>query len=360
MRRGIEQYGPPESVKIDNGKDYDSQGFTGRTKQQRRGRVYNEDEQTNLSGIYSLLNIGVSFSIPYHPQSKKIERWFDTLDCQLVKTISTYCGKDTARRPEELADYLKSEKAIAEAYTLESFTAAVEKYVAAYNASAHSGAGMNGQSPDEVFNQRTCRRVIGKAVLDLLMRVWSPVLTVGKNGVKFKGFWYGQYDAELLRHFGQSVRVSFDPDDITRVSVHDAKTYKLITVAEQAALIPYGPVSEEALREALAKKSRAIRLVKQARPAGRVAVMDLTDLTLSAMADNARPAAKDAIQNVKPIRTPLDGEAKEYLRQRNRRVLKRAAGAELKRSDFHIDYDALLAEKKSDKNYQKLTFDFDE
>jgi transposase InsO family protein len=327
-RRGIEQHGAPESVKIDNGKDYDSQVFTGQTKQQRRSRVINDDEQMNISGIYALLNIGVSFSIPYHPQSKKIERWFDTLDCRFTKTFSTYCGKDTARRPEDLAEYLKTDKAIAEAYTLESFTALVEKYIAAYNASAHTGAGMDGQSPDEVFATRGSRRAIENGVLDMLLQVWSPVLTVGKNGVKFKGLWFGQFNSELMRHFGKQVRVAYNPDDITRVSVHDAATYKLITTAEQATLIQYGPVSEEALREAMANKARAIRLVKQSRPAGRVAAMNLTDLTLSAMADNMRETPPEKPVNVKPVRTPLDGQAKEYLRQKNRQVLKKAVGAE--------------------------------
>jgi transposase InsO family protein len=357
MRRGIEQHGAPESVKIDNGKDYDSQVFTGQTKRQRRSRVFNDDEQMNISGIYALLNIGVSFSIPYHPQSKKIERWFDTLDCQFTKTISTYCGKDTARRPEDLAEYLKTDKAAAEAYTLESFSAAVEKYISVYNTSAHTGAGMDSRSPDEVFATRSSRRVVDKNVIDLLMRVWSPILTVGKNGVRFKGFWFGQFDSELLRNFGKQVRVAYNPDDITRVSVHDATTYKLITVAEQAALIQYGAVSEEALREAMAQKSRALRIVKQARPAGRVAAMNLTDLTLSAMADNARQTPDEKPMNVKPVRTPLDGQAGEYLRQRNKKILKKAAGAESYESlTFDLD---LLDEKPK---HQKLTFellDFD-
>jgi hypothetical protein len=338
MRRGVDEFGPPQSVKIDNGKDYDSQLFTGQTKPQRQAQASRSrkgslsgDECQTLTGLYAMMNIGVSFAIPYHPQSKKIERWFDTLDCQFTKTVQTYCGKDTARRPEALAEYLKTDKAKAEAFTLETFTAAVDQYITIYNSSPHTGDGMNGLSPDVVFNQRTSRRMIDAQLLDMLMRVWSSPLTVGKNGVKFKGFWYGQYSQVLHQHFGCKVRVAYNPDDIRTVSVHDAATYKLITIAEQATLMPYGQINEEAMREATANKSRCVRLVRQARPAARVAAMSLTDLTLSAMAENTiAPSASEPIStaNIKPVRTPLDGQAKEYLRQRNRQACRKAAGAE--------------------------------
>jgi hypothetical protein len=331
MRRGVEQFGPPESVKIDNGKDYDSQQFTGETKKQRQRRKriqLTPDEQANLTGIYAMLNIGVSFAIPYNAKAKKIERWFDTLDCQFTKTIPTYCGKDTARKPEELADYLKTDKAKSEAFTLETFTAAVDRYIAIYNASAHTGAGMNNQTPDEVFSQRTSRRVVDEDTIELLMQVWSPALTVGKNGVKFKGFWYGQYNQTLQQHFGKPVRVSYNPDDVTRINVYDM-TYQRITIAEQATLIQYGPVGEEAVRDAMANKSRSLRIVKQSRSAHRVSAMSLTDLTLSAMAENTNHETHEQHEPcMKPVRTPLDGQAKEHLRQRNQIAVRKAAGAE--------------------------------
>lgn len=355
MRRGIEQYGPPESVKIDNGKDYDAQMFTGQTKKQRKGVLSSDDCQT-ITGLYAMMNIGVSFAIPYNAKGKKIERWFATVCSQFTKSIPTYCGRNTLERSEAVFDYMKTDKAIAEAYTLESFTAAIEKYIAIYNASSHAGEGMNRQSPDEVFSQRTSRRMIDKQILDMLMRVWSPELTVGKNGVKFKGFWYGQYDTLLHQYFGRKVRVAYNPDDLRELCVHDAKTLKLITLVRQAELMPYGAVSEESLREAMAQKSRAVRIVKQARPAARVAAMSLTDLTLSAMAENTRPAAEDAVQNVKPVRTPLDGQAKEYLRQRNQLAVRKAAGAEgiTHITDLQFDFSGPAKIETAD-----LQFEFD-
>ncbi|MCE5184956.1 MAG: DDE-type integrase/transposase/recombinase [Planctomycetaceae bacterium] len=339
-KRGIDQFGPPESVKIDNGKDYDSQTFTGQTKRQRRKAVLSADDCQTVMGLYAMLGITVSFAIPYNAKAKKIERWFATLCGQFTKTLPTYCGPDTGRRPEDVFEYMKTDKARAEAYTLETFAALVDRYIAIYNASAHTGDGMNGRSPDQVFGLRVSRRVIDNDLLDLMTKIWSPPLTIGKNGVKFKGFWYGQYNSDLHARFGKKVIVAYDPDDIRSVDVYDAATYKLITIAQQATLMPYGPINEEALREAMAKKSRCVRLVKQSRPAARVAAMSLTDLTLSAMADNAKPETDQAGEpNVKPVRTPLDGQAKEHLRQRNRQQLRKAAGAEslTSLSDLQID-----------------------
>ena len=87
FRSGCQTYGPPDAVKIDNGKDYDSELFTGTTKKRRR--LETKLDETNITGLYAMMAIAVSFAIPYHPQSKAIERWFDTLEGQFVRTRPT-------------------------------------------------------------------------------------------------------------------------------------------------------------------------------------------------------------------------------------------------------------------------------
>lgn len=327
FKQGCQKYGPPESVKIDNGKDYDSELFTGQTKLERKRAISKGyiDEET-VAGIYAMLNVGVSFSIPYHPQSKKIERWFDTLDCQFVKTMTTYCGKDSNRKPDDLVDLLKSDSAKRTAMTLEVFSGAAERYIDIYNHSAHTGVGMDGAAPAHVFAQRSSARVIDMDSLSLLTQVWTGIQTVGKNGVKVKGLYYGQYNPELLAYQQKPVRVAYDPDDIRTVNVYDATTYKLITSAEQVTLAPYGKVDEETLREAMANKNRSKRIVRMARPAGRVAAMSLADLTLEAMAANTVERPAESLKNIKPVRTPMDGQLKAHLLKKQQMQLKRAVG----------------------------------
>jgi len=349
MKRGIEELGPPDSAKIDNGRDYDSECWTGTTKVRRRAflKAGYIDEQM-VAGIYAMLDIGVSFSIKYHPQSKPIERFFDTLDCQLTKTVPTYCGKDTERKPDYLNDLLKNPKAIKEAYDLVGFAQAVGRYVEAYNAAAHNGAGMNGRSPAEVLATRQSRRCLAEGVLDLLMRVWSGELTVGKNGVRFKKIWYGQYNTDLILHQGRKVRVAYDPDDLRRLYIYDAVTLRLITIAEQNQLVRYGAaVSEEGLRDAMHQKSRALRIAKDYRDSRLTANMNLTDLVVKAMQNSARKETEEpASPTLRPVRTPLDNQVAEHKRLETVKAVKKAAGAESIETVLDIDLSLLKRERE--------------
>jgi len=363
FKRAIEQCGPPEEAKIDNGRDYDSEMWTGRTKAARRKRRAIKkgyiDEQM-VAGIYAMMGVGVTFAIPYHPQSKPIERFFDTMDVQLVKTIPTYCGKDTARRPEDLAEYLNDPKNIADAYDLDQFGEVVGQYIEVYNASAHTGKGMEGRTPAEVFESRTSRRVLVEGVAELLCRVWSRPVKVGKNGVRHKGLYYGQFDSELLMNQGRAVRLAYDPDDVRQVDVYDAKTLRLITTAEQNQLVRYGrAVGEEQLREAMRQKSRALKAVKGHRDAQLTANMDLTDLTLRAMAEGAEKGKKTGARSkeqrvrskrpaatIRPVATAMDDQVREHERQKVVRAVKRACGAEKLGRVLDMDFSLLKGPKK--------------
>ena len=366
MRQGLEKYGPPDSVKIDNGRDYDSEMWTGETKAGRKKRKALKagyiDEET-VAGIYAMMGIGVSFAKPYHPQSKPIERFFDTLDCQFTKTIPTYCGKDSARKPDYLNALLKSSKTMNEAESIESFAQKVSAYMESYNNAIHTGSGMNGRTPAQVFATRSSRRVLLDGTLDLLLQVWSGERTVGKNGVRFKNMNYGQYDGGLLMHHGKKVRVSYDPADIRRISVYDGITYQLLAIAEQNRLIQYGSaVSEDVVREASREKARALKITKGYLPAQRIANMDITDLTAKALMDAREDAPVTPRQTLKPVSTPLDSQVQDHRRRENMRKVKKAAGAESVDAvvDLDIDFSLLSSKKFNLKRDLGLNFDFSE
>jgi len=331
MRRALDLYGPPDIAKIDNGKDYASEMWTGETKKTMRFLCKEYSDKEMMAGLYAMLDIRVSFAIPYHPQAKgRIERWFDTVDQQFAKTMATYCGKDPARRREDIKEVLENQKVIREAYDLENFAKIAGEYIDTYNRTAHSGEGMGNRSPQEVFELRSSRRVLTQGVAELLCRVWSKELIVGKNGVKVKEMWYGQYNLDLLVHQGKKVRAAYNPDDMRTVYVYDAKTLRLITTAEQNHLAAYGKaVNEEELRDAMRQKSKAVRFLRGYSDAQLTAGMDLTSLTIRAMQDAARPEPeKEAGQTLRPVRTPLDDQVREHQRQRGMKAIKRVSGAE--------------------------------
>ena len=349
MKRAVEKYGPPDSVKIDNGRDYDSECWTGTTKARRKALRAGYIEEAMVAGIYAMMDVGVSFAIPYHPQSKPIERLFATIDEQFTKTIATYCGKDTDRKPDYLKDMLASEKAVKGAYTIESFARKAAEYCEVYNNTAHTGAGMDGRSPAQVMATRSSRRVMAEGVADLLLRVWSPELRVGKNGVLFKHIYYGQYCPELLICQGKKVRAGYDPDDLRQLYIYDAHTWKLITIAEQNQLVRYGEaVSEEHLRFAMRQKSAAIKNIKGHRDSALIANTDLTSLTIKAMADAAEPGPKEEKPaRLRPVRTPLDGQVREHKRRETVKAVRKAAGAESVEVVLDIDFDALKTKPRT-------------
>ncbi len=328
FKKAAEKYGPPASVKIDNGRDYDSQLFTGTTKQRRRRCIKKGYLcQDTLSGLYGLLDIDVSFSKPYHPQSKAIERFFDTLDRQFCKFFTTYCGKDSSRKPEELNDYLASETAIEEANDLKTFTSLFDAWADTYNTRPHSS--LAGETPLEVLNRRESKRVPLNGVLDLLCRVWSPVLTVGKNGVRFNNIFYGQFDPVLMQHQGKQVRVSYDPDNVSEIFVYTADTWRLITKAEGNQVVPYGSgIADSDMREALRQKNRALRIVKQSREAARIKHIDVQRLAAASLADETRSAPMPtSAPKVQIIKSVMDTQVQEHKKVGAKKILKKAVGS---------------------------------
>jgi hypothetical protein len=181
------------------------------------------------------------------------------------------------------------------------------------------------------------------------MRVWSPERTVGKNGVEFKGLWFGQYDTELLSHFGKKVRVAYDPADMSRVYIYDAVTLKLISIAEQARLVAYGAgIDEQSLRNASASKRRAVNSIKQYKDASRTANMDVTDIAMRAREqfakENQPPISEVAA--LRPVITPLNNQVREHARQEVIKHVRRAAGGEAITHVLDMDLSVLQPQKE--------------
>ena len=168
-------------------------------------------------------------------------------------------------------------------------------------------------------------------ILDLLCRVWSGELTVGKNGVKFRGIWYGKYDPELLALQGKKVRVSYDPDDLAEVDVYEAATWRYIASAAESKLIAYGRnVSDEDLREGMKQSRRAKRAAKEYADTARIEQMDLTDLAIAAQRPTDEPPTPPSSEPaiLRPAGTAMAGQLQIH------RKLRQAAGAEVEPLEF--------------------------
>lgn len=200
---GVEHFGIPKAVQLDNGKDYRAKDLFG----PKDKYIVSEDEKNRIFNSLAFnLKIDTHFAIPYNAKSKPIERVFNTFESQLGKKYSSYAGSNAKQRPEDLKDL-----DIMSIITLENFIEQHNRYVyEIYNETRHSGAGMNGMSPNQAYADIpfTIRRAPKEVLYFSLMRVKEP-RTVQRNGVTFNGIHF--YNQDCINHLGKKVIAKYDP-----------------------------------------------------------------------------------------------------------------------------------------------------
>ncbi|MBN2546539.1 MAG: transposase [Spirochaetes bacterium] len=211
-------YGFPDEVYFDNGKDYRGKTLQGFTME------FSDDEQIKIKGIFAMFNIQVRFCWPYHGQSKPIERWFRTLLEEYSKTLDTFCGSNTAITLEEHKSYKKDVIGNIN-LTIDDIEASFKTWLDKWNASwKHTGKGMNGRTPDEVFNEGTKNRIKIEIPYEYLDRIFVrtyQVKSVGRNGISVEGIQY--YNPYLIAFIGRNNRLIArrSLNDITKIKVYD-------------------------------------------------------------------------------------------------------------------------------------------
>jgi hypothetical protein len=323
LRAGILEHGIPDLLYVDNGKDFDSYAFHGRTKRQRRrGRV--QLDAAHAKGILGQLGCEARFCWAYHGQSKPIERWFRTVEDRFGKTFATYCGNKPENRPEQHADRV----ARGEAVDLTDFVAEFARWIEVdYHAAPHLGHGMDGRSPTQVFQASWNghpKRTASRDLLDLLLAKPQKPVKVGKNGVRWAGLTYGQYEPALNERWGQEVYLRVDERDVTSVQVWSPDD-RFICLAACNEKVPAN-ATEQQKREATARKKHASKLHRQYRRA-RLSIGDSTAdyMIRGAAEEHARnrpatpPDAPTGPTAIKPLRTPFEVELVKVQREREAR-----------------------------------------
>ena len=136
LRVAIENFGIPQTLVIDNGKDYE-----------KIGRI---DFSPECSGVLVRLGIQPHYCLPRHPQSKLIESWFGTVRKRFDCLWPSYCGSSPTNRPEQCTDALKEHQAFLKGKRKSSplplaseFIATARQWITEYNSQhPHSGRGM--------------------------------------------------------------------------------------------------------------------------------------------------------------------------------------------------------------------------
>ena len=110
---GVEHFGIPNGVRLDNGKDYKARDMF---YPEGHYIVSEDDERKIFRSLASNLQIDVTYAIPYNAKAKPIERVFNTFEEQLGKKYPSYAGSNAKQRPEDL-----KELDIMDVITLEEF-----------------------------------------------------------------------------------------------------------------------------------------------------------------------------------------------------------------------------------------------
>lgn len=193
----------PETVMLDNGKDYRSK-YT----QRMFGKIDFED-QARLS-IQRMTRL--HYTLPYHGQSKaQMERWFRTIQTML-KYLPGFKSNKYENKPDTLKEDIKQGKIL----RVEEFDALVAKGINVYNNRLHRT--LKNQTPLQCYlTNMSHQRTIDLRVLDfLMMRVSSK--PIRRCQIKLFG---SEYYSDALQTFNDKrADVYYDPHDLGFVSLY--------------------------------------------------------------------------------------------------------------------------------------------
>lgn len=368
----------PRRVTIDNGKDYQSAQLHGRSraavKQRAEARATRSGaaslpeqheariEAAKRLGLFAMLGIECNFNAPYNHNGKaRIERFFGVVHEGFDRWQPSWCGSKPGQRD---ADALAESVAdVMSLPTIDEVRASFAAWAKHYNAdAARKIEDLDGLSPREFYEQRLPERRIAQAssLLELGHEVSTPRL-VTKRGVTLTiggtTLRYGAGHPALidLVGSGQEVWCSYDPSDLSRVTVRKV-TGQLVCIAERNH--QHGAASDTIgkaeLRAATAERRRQRRETMRAIAPSRALLTDVERAALIAR-DNAASAEHARLDEVRAasdqapmrlVRTIMDQDAGEAQRQREQSVLRVPAIDKAEQSRRRSVVEAMLAEEQ--------------
>ena len=141
---GVLNFGIPEDVYLDNGKDYRCKDFAGGREQKIKINHSTNKENSLMKNV----GITVHFALPYNAQTKPVERDFLKIKELLSKHCVGYRGGNVVERPEKLAKEIKDGKIM----KFEDFKEIIDKTIIhILNKKPSKGKNLNRRCPDDLF-----------------------------------------------------------------------------------------------------------------------------------------------------------------------------------------------------------------
>ena len=301
----VETCGLFENLLIDNGKDFKSAWFAGNKWKERHTRPEKETLEL-IEGVLHDCGTKAHFAIPYHGQSKPIERAFRTIIELFSKERDFYVGSNTATRPDEAKLYwgrINGRDRIEVTYTLNKLRDDFAKFVVWFNAEwKHSGQGMEGATPDYVFfahlkTKREMPEEMRKYVFAIRER-----RTIQRKGILIDGINY--YNDEMIRLIGEKVEVRRDINDAGKISIFSLPDFIYQFDAENGFLKDRGIPEENIRRLRKAQKKSRAHLQDYAKNASKIVNEKKAPYELYAEKTEETIADERLVVNGDPVQTP--------------------------------------------------------
>lgn len=255
FRLGVEQFGIPDAVYFDNGKDY-------------RSKYFSRDYPMSL---VNQLGFNIIYATPYHGQAKPTERFFLTFENRFSKLFPTYAGCNAKKRPECMQTAEKN--IIKAAPDFKEYIGYLEQYINEYNNTPSKAEGLNNQCPNKVYfdNLEVKREIKDHHALRILCGTVEERV-VHKNGITIKGRTYrSEY---LIPYLKEKVYAIIDPDNMDEVNVFDMDN-KAICVATATVRTMFRHTTEDDYRRAEKEKKAVRAFNKKYQPTREYTVQEL-------------------------------------------------------------------------------------
>lgn len=208
----VENFGIPVKVWLDNGRGFASKWISGGAPTRYRFKVKEEDP----AGVLSHLGVKIHWTMPYHGQSKPIERAFRDL-CEYVAKHPALAGAYTGNKPDA-----KPENYGSRAVPLSEFQAILDGEIAAHNARIGRRSAVCGgiHSFDRVFEESYAKAVIRRASASqralLLLAAEGVTANREDSSVRLYGNRYQLDTPEVAAEAGRKIVVRFDPQRLDK------------------------------------------------------------------------------------------------------------------------------------------------
>lgn len=264
LRRGITEYGIPDNIYVDNGREFltfDIGGLGHRKKKPKDG-----EERFEPPGVFKRLGIHMTNAIVRNAKAKIIERRFRDVKDSLSRLFNTYTGGSVAEKPERLKTVLKKDAI----YTDEEFNEYVEAVIRYYfNMMPYNGEVKEdkGKTKQDVFHEYLPKkRTASPEELTLMLMRSSRPQKVDRRGVHLDiaggriDYWNDEFVHLMI---GKQVYFRYNPDDLSEIRIYDLEDRYIMTVpADNQAVLSYG-ASRDEVKAAMAKTRRLEKIAKE-------------------------------------------------------------------------------------------------